>query len=53
MENKVNLQCNKPMHIEDSMVMYGIYNSKPLEKLIVTVHKMHTITTPNERLFAS
>ena len=28
MENKVNLQCNKLMHIEDSIVMYGIYNTE-------------------------
>ena len=53
MENKVNLQCNKLIHIEDSVVMYGIYNAKTLEKLITTVHKMHNITSPNERLFAS
>ena len=26
-------------HLEDLMVMYGIYNSDPLEKLINTVHK--------------
>ena len=52
MENKVNLQCNKLMHIEDSMVMYGVYNAATLEKLITTVHTMHNITTPNEKLFA-
>ena len=34
------------------MVMYGIYNSEPLEKLINTVHKMHNTTTWNEKLFA-
>ena len=28
MENKVNLQCNKLIHFEDSMVMYSIYNSE-------------------------
>ena len=50
MENKVNLQCNK--HIEDSMFMYGIFSAKTLEILITTVHKMHNITIPNERLFA-
>ena len=41
MENKMNLQCNKIIHLEDSMVMYSIYNSKTLEKLIDTIHKMH------------
>ena len=48
MENKVNLQHNKIIHLEGSMVMYGIYNAEALEKLITTVHQMHTLTTPNE-----
>ena len=52
MENKMNLQCNKVIHFEDSMVMYSIYNSETLEKLIDTVHKMHHFTTLNEKLFA-
>ena len=50
-ENKVNLQHNKIIHLEDMMVIYSIYNSETLEKLINTVHKMHITTTPNERLF--
>ena len=52
MENKVNIQHNKLIHLEDSMVLYGIYNAETLEKLIHTAHQMHNITTPNERLFA-
>ena len=52
MENKINLQCNKIIHLEDSMVMYGIYNLRTLEKLITTVHKMHNVTTLNEKLFS-
>ena len=47
MENKVNVQCNKLMHIEDSMVMCDIYSAETLEKLITTVYKMHNITVPN------
>ena len=35
------------------MVIYGIYNSDTLEKLIDTVHKMHNSMTWNEKLFAS
>ena len=35
------------------MVMYGIYNSDTLEKLINTVHKVHNTTVWNENLFAS
>ena len=34
------------------MVMYSIYNSDTLEKLINTVHKMHNTTTWNKELFA-
>ena len=51
MENKINLQHNKIIHLEDSMVMYGIYNSETLEKLVTTVHKVHNSTTPTEKLF--
>ena len=39
-------------HLEDSMVMYGIYNSDTLEGLIKTVHKLHNTTTWNEKLFS-
>ena len=45
MENKVNLQHNKIIHLEDSIVMYGIYNSGTLEKLVNTVHNMHNKAT--------
>ena len=40
-ENKVDVQCNKIFHLEDSMVLYGIYNSDTLENLIDTVHRLH------------
>ena len=33
------------------MVMYSIYNSETLEKLIDNVHKMHNTTTWNEKFF--
>ena len=52
MENKVDIQCNKIFHLEDSMVMYGIYNSDTLEALIDTVHRLHNKSTWNEKLFA-
>ena len=52
MENKVDIQHNKIFHLEDSMVMYGVYNSDTLEDLIKTVHKLHNTTTWSERLFA-
>ena len=50
MENKVDLQCNKIFHLEDSMVLYGIYNSDTLEALVDTVHRLHNQSTWNEKL---
>ena len=52
MENKVDIQCNKIFHLEDSMVIYGVYNSDTLEDLVETVHKLHNRTTWNEKLFS-
>ena len=51
MDSKITIQYNKLMHVEDSMVMYGIYNAETLEKLIYTVHYIHNITSPNKKLF--
>ena len=36
-------------HLDDSIVMYSIYISSTLEKLINTVHKMDNKTTLNEK----
>ena len=52
MDSRTTIQCNELMHLEDSMVLYGIYNAETLEKLINTVHHMHNSTSPNEKLFA-
>ena len=51
METKVDIQHNRLIHLEDSMVMYVVYNTKRLEKLVKTVHQMDNTTTPNEKLF--
>ena len=51
METKVNIQCTKLIHLENSMVIYWVYNTEALEKMINTIHQMHTITTANERSF--
>ena len=48
MENKVDLQHNKLFHLEDSMVLYGIYNSDTLETLIDTVLRLHNQSTWKE-----
>ena len=52
MNNKANIQHNKFMEIENSILMYSIYNAETLKKLITTVHKIHNTTSSHERLFA-
>ena len=52
MNEKANIQHNKLMKLDSSMLMYGIYNAEMLEKLIKTVHRIHNTTSSHERLFA-
>ena len=52
MENKLDLQCKRVFYLQDSMIMYGIYNSATLETLIDTGHRLHSQTIWNEQLFA-
>ena len=47
-----NVQHNWMHHLEDSMIMYGVYNSDTLKDLIDTVHRMQNFTTWNEKTFA-
>ena len=51
-ENKVNIQHNKLTQLDNSMLMYGVYNTETFEKLINTVHNIHNTTSSHERLFA-
>ena len=52
MENKIDIKHNRFFHLEDSVVMYGIYNSDTLEALIDTVYRLQNQSTWNERMFA-
>ena len=52
MNDQANIQCNKLMKLDNTMLMYGIYNAKTLEKLINTVQEIHNVTSSHERLFA-
>ena len=52
MESKTTIQWNKLMQLENSVLMYGIYNAEMLEKLISTVHHLHNTTSLHKRLFA-
>ena len=45
------MQHNKVYHLEETMIMYGKYNSDTLMDLIETVHKMHNVTTWKEKIF--
>ena len=45
MNKRSNVQCNQIHHLEDSMIMYGVYNSDTLKDLIDTVHRMQNFTT--------
>ena len=52
MDSETIIQCNKLIQLENSMLMYGVYNTEMLEKLINTVHYIHNTTSSHERLFA-
>ena len=40
------------MKLDNSMLMYGVYNAETLQKSIKTVHGIHNTTSSHERLFA-
>ena len=52
MNKRVNIERNRVFHLEDSMIMYGIYNVDTLEKLIQMVHKMNNRSFWFKRLYA-
>ena len=45
MNKKTYVQHNRIHHLEDSVIMYGVYNSDTLKDLIDTVHRMQNFTT--------
>ena len=51
MKTNVNLARNKCFHIENSMIMFGIYNAETKEKVFNAIQKIHNQTTWNEKLF--
>ena len=50
---KTNIDHNRVYHLEDTMIMYGKYNSDTLMALIDTVHQMQNVTTWKEKIFVS
>ena len=51
MSISMDMQRNKLMHLEDTLVMYRIYNAETLEKLVKTVHAIHSRQSLIESLF--
>ena len=45
-------QINKLMHLENSLIMYGVYNAENLSKLVKNAQVMHSQQTLVEQLFA-
>ena len=52
MNNEADIQCNKLLKLDNTMLMYGIYNADALEKLINTVQEIHNVTSSHEKMFA-
>ena len=51
MSISVDTQRNKLMHLENTLVMYRIYNAEALENLVKTVHALHSRQTLYKDLF--
>ena len=43
MDSKTTIQCNKLIQLENSILMYGIYNAETLEKPINTYTRFTTL----------
>ena len=52
MSIKTDIQRNKLMHLENTLVMYEVYNAEMLERLITMVHALHSRQTMYESIFA-
>ena len=48
-EERIDIQHNRVDHLEDTIIMYGTYNSDMLMDLNETLHKMHNVTTLREK----
>ena len=49
----VDLARNKIYHLENSMIIYGIYIAETVEKITNITQKRHNETTQNARLFSA
>ena len=53
LNSRTNINHNRVYHLEDTMIMYGKYNSDTLMELVNTVHQMQNVTTWKEKIFVS
>ena len=51
MSIQTDIQRNKLMHLENTLVMYGVYNAETLDRLAKTVHAVHSRETFYYSLF--
>ena len=52
MNSKVDIQRNRHIQLENTLVMYGVCNAEKLEKLIKYVHALHSRQSMCEKPFA-
>ena len=52
MSIQTDRQRNKFMHLENTLVMYGVYNAEMSERPVKTVHALHSRQTLYESIFA-
>ena len=53
LNSRTGIDHNRVYNLEDTMIMYGKYNSDTLMELINTVHQMQNVTTWKEKIFIS
>ena len=51
MNSEAEFQHNKLLKLDNTMLMYRIYNIETLENLINTVRELHKVTSSHEKLF--
>ena len=47
------MQRNKPIHLENTLVMYKFFNAETLERLVKTILVLHSRQSSYKSLFAS
>ena len=53
LNSREGIDHNRVYHLEDTMIMYGKYNSVTLMKLVNTVYQMQNVTIWKEKIFVS